>query len=122
MNSIKPHNTLGLIARIISVPILLFTLVTVFAHIIFPESEPGTYPPVENWLPVLMTLSVIGLALAWRWEYMGGAVTIAFFIIHLYAYWRIREQFFPLNVLVLFSPLFIDGVLFLVSGSRRSDE
>ena len=122
MNSIKPHNNLGLIARVISAPILLFSLVTIFAHVIFPDTEPGTYPPVENWLPVLMMFSVMGLALAWRWEYFGGTVTLFFFIVHLYAYWKIREQFFPLNVLVLFSPLFIDGVLFLVNGLRRREE
>ena len=122
MNSIKPQNTLGLVARIISVPILLFTLLVVGAHIIFPDTEPGTYPPIENLLPVLMTLSVLGLALAWRWEGIGGGVTIVLFIVHLLVYWEIRDKFFPANILVLFSPVFVTGVLFIVSAMRRRDE
>ena len=122
MNSIKPQNTLGLVARIISVPILLFTLLVVGAHIIFPDTEPGTYPPIENLLPVLMTLSVLGLALAWRWEGIGGGVTIVLFIVHLLVYWEIRDKFFPANILVLFSPVFVTGVLFIVSTMRRNNE
>jgi hypothetical protein len=120
MDSIKPSNKIGLIARILSVPILLFTLFTVFAHIIWPDTEPGSYDPVENWLPVLMSASVLGLAVAWRWEFIGGVVTVFFFIAHLLAYWIIREIFFPLNVLVLFTPVLVTGVLFIIS-SRKSE-
>ena len=122
MEYIKPQNNLGLVARIISVPILLFSLFTIFAHILFPASEPGSYLPVENWLPFLMSISVLGLAVGWFSEMLGGTMTILFYIIHLYVYWRIREKFFPLNILVLFTPLLVDGILFIISARRGPSE
>lgn len=118
MNAIKPKNTLGLVARILSAPIILFTLFMLGGHLIFPDTEPTSYPPIENLLPVLMTLSVAGLALAWWREGIGGTVAIAFFVVHLLAYWAIRGKFFPTNTIVLFSPVVIDGVLFIVSATR----
>lgn len=36
------------------------------------------YPPMEDWPPRLIFLSVLGLALAWRWEGLGGAMAIFF--------------------------------------------
>jgi hypothetical protein len=34
------------------------------------------YPPIENLPPVFMFLSVLGLGVAWRWERLGGAITL----------------------------------------------
>lgn len=101
------------LARIISAPIIGFTLVVFIAHIVFPDTEPGSYPPIENLLPVLMGMSVLGLGLAWRWEFVGGAMAIGFFILHLAVFWIIRGRFFPLPVLLIFSPVVIDGALFV---------
>ncbi|MDF1515623.1 MAG: hypothetical protein P1S60_17575, partial [Anaerolineae bacterium] len=112
-------DTRQLVARICSVPILLLSFLMIFGHIIFPDTEAGTYPPIENLLPALMSLSVLGLGIAWWRPRIGGAFTILFFFAHLIAYWAIRGQFFPLNVLVLFSPVFIAGVLFMVSGRPK---
>jgi hypothetical protein len=115
----KSVRIIRILARIFSVPIILFTIIILFAHILFPDTETGTYPPVENLLPVLMTVSVLGLVLAWWREGLGGAVSVIFFIIHLLAYWAIRDKFFPLNVVLLFSPVFIIGVLFLICWWKR---
>ena len=110
---------LRVITKVISVPILLFSFLMVIGHIIFPDTESGTYPPIENLLPVLMLVSVLGLALAWWREGPGGVVSVIFFIIHLYAYWRIRGKFFPANMLVVFSPLLIDGILFIILSLQK---
>ena len=34
------------------------------------------YPPIENFPPLLEVLAVIGLAIAWRWERLGGIINI----------------------------------------------
>ena len=60
--------------------------------------------------------SILGLALAWRWEALGGAVCLGFFAVHLALFWAIRGRFFPLPALLTFSPLPIAGVLFLACG------
>ena len=81
------------------------------------------YPPIEDWPPRLMFLSVLGLALAWRWEGWGGAmavlpqlVNLPLFLIH----WPIardfpRYLFAPYGVSMLTA---IPGVLFMVCWWR----
>jgi hypothetical protein len=102
------------IARILSALILVITLIMLIGHIVVPEPTEADYPPVENLLPLIMCLSVLGLGIAWRWEGLGGAVSIVFFLVHLVVYWVIRQRFFPLRALLIFSPVPITGVLFLV--------
>ena len=103
-----------LVARVLSIPILAFTLFMIFGHLIFPDTEPGTYPPIENLLPVLMTLSVLGLGVAWWRARLGGVISLFFFMAHLGAYWIIRGHFFPLGMLIVFTPVVVDSVLFLI--------
>lgn len=102
------------VARISSGLIIGITLVVLIGHIIEPESVEVDYPPIENLLPVIMCLSVLGLGIAWRWEGLGGGISVVFFIIHLIVYWAIRQRFFPPRALLIFSPVPITGVLFLV--------
>jgi hypothetical protein len=106
------------IARTLSVLILGITLVMAIAHLVVPEPTEADYPPIENLLPVIMFLSVLGLGIAWRWEGLGGALCVGFFVVHLALYWVIRQQFFPLRALATFLPLPITGILFLLSWWR----
>lgn len=102
------------IARILSLVILGFAGLILLGHLVVPETNAADYPFVENFLPMILGISILGLAIAWRWEGRGGAITVGFFLLHLAVYWAIRGYFFPLRALVVFSPIFITGVLFLV--------
>jgi hypothetical protein len=106
------------VARIWSIVIIGITLVAAIAHIVVPEPEATDYPPIENLLPVVMFLSVVGLAIAWRWEGVGGAINVGLFLAHLGLYWIIRGKFFPLRALPMFSAAVVPGVLFLVCWWR----
>ncbi len=106
------------VARIWSVVIIGITLVMTIAHIVAPESGATDYPPIENLLPVLMLLSVLGLAVAWRWEGLGGAMNVGFFVANLVLYWIIRGKFFPPGALLILSPVVVPGVLFLACWRR----
>jgi hypothetical protein len=110
-----------LIARISSVVILGITLLMVIGHLVVPEPIEADYPPIENLLPVIMCLSVLGLGIAWRWEGLGGAISVGFFLAHLAMYWAIRQRFFPFRALVIFSPVPITGILFLICWWRSKD-
>jgi hypothetical protein len=48
--------------------IIGIALLVAVAHLVVPDPEATDYPPIENLLPVVMFLCVLGLALAWRWE------------------------------------------------------
>jgi hypothetical protein len=106
------------IARIWSMVIIGFTLVMVIAHVVIPDPHATDYPPIENLLPLAMCLSVAGLGLAWRWEGLGGAISVGFFLANLGLYWAIRGKFFPLRGLPVLSPVLITGTLFLVCWWR----
>ena len=72
------------------------------------------YPPIENLPPLFMFLSVIGLGIAWRWEGLGGVITIVFqlaTLLLLLIYWPITHDprpYFPLMMIA------IPGILFIV--------
>ena len=102
------------VARILSIIIIVFTLVMAVAHIVFPEPDAADYSPLENLLPVLMIMSVLGLGVAWRWEGAGGAINLGFFLANIVLYLVIRGKFFPLRGLLVLSVAIIPGVLFLI--------
>ena len=102
------------IARAWSVPVMVFTAIMVISHIIWPDTEPGSYPPVENLLPLAMTLSVAALGLAWRWEGLGGALNIGFYLLNLIGYWIINGRFLPLGAAATLALAIVPGPLFLV--------
>jgi len=109
------------IARILSLVILGIAGLVLLGHLLVPETNAADYPFVENLLPAILGMSILGLAIAWRWDGTGGAISVGFFLLHLAAYWVIRGYFFPIRVLVVFSPIFISGVLFLLCWMRSKN-
>ena len=106
------------VARIWSIVVIGITLVMAVAHIVVPESEATDYPPIEKLLPVVMFLSVVGLAIAWRWEGVGGAINVGLFVANLGLYWLIRGKFLPLRAFPVFLAEVIPGALFLTCWWR----
>ncbi len=84
------------------------------------------YPPIENLPPLLMFLGAIGSAIAWRWEGVGGAITVVSQLVNLpvlLIHWPIAEGFprylaapYGLGVVVA-----IPGILFLVCWWRSRE-
>jgi hypothetical protein len=75
------------IARIWSAPIIIYALMMFVGYtwswITTGVADPHAvedYPPIENLPPIFLFLSVVGLALAWRWERLGGAITLGFLL------------------------------------------
>jgi hypothetical protein len=106
------------VARIWSIVVISIALLLAVTHIVSPEPQTTDYPPIENLLPVLMLLSVLGLAVAWRWEGVGAALNIGFFLANLVLYRVIRGRAFPFGALLILSPVIVPGVLFLVCWWR----
>jgi len=108
-----------LAAKIISVPVILFTLFMFVAHLVgTDEHAVADYPPIENLLPVLVTLSVLCLGAAWRWEILGGLLSLVLYFMNWLLYWIINGYMFPLWAMPPFIPLILCGVLFLLAGLK----
>ncbi len=110
-------------ARIWGFPIIFFALPMPlgFVHawvttgVPFPNSV-GEFPPIEDLLPIFMFLSALGLGIAWRWERLGGIITIVFQLA-----WLSLALIHPSTSAVpyiLSMIITIPGVLFLVCWWR----
>ena len=76
-----------LIARIWSVPIIVYSLMMFTGYfwnwVTIGTADPYAvegYPFVEALPPILLFLGVLGLAIAWRWERLGGAINLVFLL------------------------------------------
>jgi hypothetical protein len=77
------------------------------------------YPPIENLPPLFELFSVLGLGVAWRWEGLGGAISLAFSLATLpvlLIHWPITHNFprylvAPYGVWLVIA---IPGILFLM--------
>jgi len=120
---------LRLIARIWSAVIIGITLLIFIGYIgnyfTTGQMDPNAvedYPPIENIPPLLNLFSAISLALAWKWEKIGGIITIILQLILLPIYlihWPLSE-----NIRYLIAPygmflvVIIPGILFFVCSRR----
>jgi hypothetical protein len=59
---------------------------------------------------------VVVLAVAWRWEWVGGVLFVALGILYL-----IWARHHPSWIIVISGPLFLVGALFLVNWSKRAE-
>jgi hypothetical protein len=71
---------------------------------------------------ILMAVAICGVAMAWRWERVGGGLLVASAAalgLSMYLSYPILGPVGLLLVVLIYSPLpLISGVLFLLSGSR----
>ena len=117
------------IARIWSAPIIVYSLM-MFAGYAWNWVTTGTadpyavegYPFVEALPPILMFLGVLGLAIAWRWERLGGAINLVFLlaVIVLLLITRPLTDDFSRAVIpyLMTIVIAIPGILFLVYWRR----
>ena len=118
-----------LIARIWSAIIIGTTLLILIGYIgnffTTGQMDPNAvedYPPIENIPPLLNLFSAISLALAWKWEKIGGIITIILQLIVLLIYiihWPLSENIrYLIAPYGLFLIVIIPGILFLVCSRR----
>jgi hypothetical protein len=120
------------IARIWSAPIIIYSLM-LFAGYAWNWLTTGVADPyavegvpfVEALPPILMFLGVLGLAIAWRWERLGGAINLVFllgvFLVLLFTR-PITDEFFRSAVPYLMTIVIaIPGILFLVYWRRTRE-
>jgi hypothetical protein len=99
-------------ARILSAAILLFWGWFLIAHLFGDGGRPSR-PLVWTDFAILSTLvvSLVGLAVAWRWELVGGMVTLAALFACAVFNWRVLV--FPGTLIA------VAGVMFFACGWMR---
>jgi hypothetical protein len=119
------------IARIWSLPIMGVALLVLVGYawnwVTVGVADPYAvedYPPIEALPPILMFLSVLGLGIAWRWERLGGAISIVFqlAVLSLLLIHSPITQDFPRSAVpyLLSMVITIPAILFLVCWWRSN--
>jgi hypothetical protein len=117
------------IARIWSFPIIVYALLMVIGYgwswVTTGVADPNAvedYPPIEALPPILMLVSILGLAIAWRWERLGGTIAVVFqvAVLPLLLILTPITRDFPLTGIPYFLSMIITipGVLFLACWWR----
>ena len=119
----RKTNIIRKIARIWSIVIIALVLFIFVAEIIGTfvpdQSMNEPYPWYENLIPMSMVLSVVGLAIAWRWEGFGSVLCILFIIATYVMYVAfVRSDRGVYIVPIILLPILIPGILFLISWLR----
>lgn len=118
-NTVPYDDILRRIARLWSAAIIITTLFVVFQNL----QEPIQYISEDTTLTSVVTLtlivSVVGLALAWRWELAGALINLGFFLLSVILYWIINGEFLRFSSLALMSLLIVPGILFLIVSRQE---
>jgi hypothetical protein len=102
------------IARIWGVVILTLGILMLIAEIVEAQMmELNSYPWFENLIPISFGLGVIGLAVAWKYEGIGGGMAIGFTIIVLLLYLATGRTRVG-RVAVILLPVALPGLMFLI--------
>ena len=117
------------IARIWSSPIIIYALIMLAGYawnmVTIGKADPYAvegYPLVEALPPILMFLSVLGLGIAWRWERLGGTISLVLLLatfLLLLIQRPITQDFNRSAIPYLMSAaIAVPGILFLVCWWR----
>ena len=120
------------IARIWSFPIIAYALLLIIYYswnlVTIGVADPKAvkdYPPIEALPPIFIFLSIFGLSIAWRWEQLGGIITIVFQLVAFSfpLIYSLFAQDFPHLAVPYFLLMIIvtPGLLFLVCWWRSRD-
>ena len=106
-------------ARILSVPILLFWGWFLIAHL-FGDGGQASRPLVPSDYGILtaVVVSLMGLAVAWKWELLGGALTLAAVSACALLNWRVLV--FPGTLIPVASVMFL--ACGWMSGAPRTEQ
>jgi hypothetical protein len=102
------------IARVWSLVPILFG----FMHVFAPDNDPNIVVPWTDWLALsLAAVCLAGLAIAWRWERLGGWIALGALAAFSAVFLITVERFFPVIVIFLIA-LGLPAVLFLVAARQ----
>ena len=108
----KSWNIPRMIARFWSLAPITFTAV----EFLVPHPIPRIYASLaDRFLAAFLLISVLGLALAWRREWLGAFIAIGGLILFLALYWLVYKEFFLISGGMWLGNVLCAALLFLIS-------
>jgi hypothetical protein len=108
----KKRSALSWTARALGVATVL--LLAVFAVDVFGEGNPPGEVLVALFIHLIPSLMIaVALAVAWRWERLGGGLYIFLGSLYIWMFWIPGEW---VATMIISGPLFLTGMLFLVNA------
>lgn len=93
-------------ARILSVAILLFWGWFLIAHLFGEEGRPSRPPVWQDYVGLTaLVVSLVGLAIAWKWELAGGVMTLVAVLTGAFVDWQVLT--FPYTLIPIAGLLFL---------------
>ncbi len=127
MESNRNVSRLRRIARVWSVVIVILVLFILVAEVVSPHVDEDVEVPLIEWAMLALQIGMIPLSalIAWRWESLGGGITVSSALIAMVLALIARglsREFLVIVVLTLL--LSAPGILFLLSAylSRGSGQ
>jgi hypothetical protein len=125
----RPPKWVRIVARIWSAPIILFVVFFLLGNLWSELTNGGPDPyavgettTLELLPPIFFAISALGLALAWRWEIIGGIFSLAFtaaavltLLIQVLMADELSRLLIPLLMALI---ILVPGMLFLIFGLR----
>ncbi len=128
----RPPKWIRLVARIWSIPIIVFVLVfligTLWSELTNAPPDPYAVEDItfaDQLPPIFIAISTLGLALAWRWEKFGGIFSLVFTVamyITLLIQRPFPAEFRAMTPYLLGLIILIPGILFLIHGIQSSSK
>jgi len=104
-------------ARILSALILLFWGWFLVAHLIGDAGRPSRPLAIHDYVGLTaLVVSLVGLAVAWKWELAGGTLTLAAVLVGAFVNWQ--SLAFPGTLISVAAVTFLAG-WWLSRGPRR---
>lgn len=122
------NKKLSLIARIWSIPIIIYSLVMLIGNLVSlittGTADPYAvedYPFIENIPPIFLLIAAVGLAISWRYKRTGAIITSFFcfatipILLGHWPFWEKSINFMPyILMLVVLTP----GILFWIASGK----
>ena len=103
------------VARVWSILVFILALILVIGTQFAPPTSVQVNDPLESLIPVSLLISMIGLAIAWRWEAWGALINIVFYLLVMPLYWVLHQEWLHFSIMVALSPVILPGILFAVA-------
>lgn len=111
------HNLRG-VARVWTILVWILALILIIGTLFRPPSSEQAYAPIDNLIPALLIVSLIGLLIAWLWEGWGTLINVGAYLAIVPVYGLIHQEWIHPSVMVAFSTVILPGVFYAAAWWR----